>query len=50
MAFEELFRRVRRVSFAPGQEGNIPWAPAFLIRGPKSLRLTAERHQPARAA
>ncbi|HEX5753495.1 MAG TPA: cytochrome P450 [Archangium sp.] len=50
VVFEELFRRVRRVSFAPGQEGTIPWNQAFLIRGPKSLRLKAERHQPARAA
>lgn len=50
VAFEELFRRVRRVSFAPGQEENIPWSQAFLIRGLKSLRLKAERHQPARAA
>ncbi|MFY0567393.1 cytochrome P450 [Archangium lansingense] len=50
VVFEELFRRVRRVAFAPGQESNIPWSAAFLIRGPKSLRLTAERHQPAQAA
>ncbi|WP_375773685.1 cytochrome P450 [Archangium gephyra] len=50
VAFEELFRRVRRVSFAPGQEATIPWNQAFLIRGPKSLRLRAERHQPAQAA
>jgi cytochrome P450 len=50
MVFEELFRRVRRVSFAPGQEETIPWNQAFLIRGPKRLRLKAERHQPAQAA
>ena len=50
VVFEELFRRVRRVSFAPGQEATIPWNQAFLIRGPKSLRLKAERHPPARAA
>jgi cytochrome P450 len=50
VAFEELFRRVRRVSFAPGQEETIPWNQAFLIRGPKRLRLKAERHQPAQAA
>jgi cytochrome P450 len=50
VVFEELVRRVRRVSFAPGQEGTIPWNQAFLIRGPKSLRMRAERHQPARAA
>ena len=50
VAFEEIFRRVRRVSFAPGQEATIPWNQAFLIRGPKSLQLRAERHQPAQAA
>ncbi|MFY0522620.1 cytochrome P450 [Archangium gephyra] len=50
VVFEELFRRVRRVSFAPGQEETIPWNQAFLIRGLKSLRLKAERHQPAQAA
>jgi len=50
VVFEELFRRVRRVSFAPDQEETIPWKQAFLVRGPKSLRLKAERHQPARAA
>ncbi|AKJ03677.1 cytochrome P450 [Archangium gephyra] len=47
VVFEELFRRVRRVSFAPGQEGTIPWNPALFIRGPKSLRLRAERHPSA---
>ena len=50
VAFEELFRRVRRVSFAPGQEDSIPWNQAFLIRGPKSLRLKAEPHPAARTA
>ncbi|KFA88079.1 cytochrome P450 [Archangium violaceum] len=50
VVFEELFRRVRRVSFAPGQEGTIPWNQAFLIRGPKSLRMKAEPYPAARTA
>ncbi|WNG57790.1 cytochrome P450 [Archangium gephyra] len=50
VAFEEIFRRVRRVSFAPGQEDSIPWNQAFLIRGPKSLRLKAEPNPAARTA
>jgi cytochrome P450 len=47
--FEELFRRVRRVSFAPGQEETLSWSQTFFIRGTHSLRLKAERHPPARA-
>ncbi|HYO66665.1 MAG TPA: cytochrome P450 [Archangium sp.] len=43
VAFEELLRRVRRVSFAPGQEGHIAWSETFIVRGPLSLRLRAER-------
>jgi len=43
VTFEELVRRVRRVSFAPGQEGHITWSRAFVVRGPRSLRLRAER-------
>ena len=43
VVFEELLRRVRRVSFAPGQEGHIPWSETFIVRGPLSLRLRAER-------
>jgi cytochrome P450 len=48
VVLEELLRRVRRFSFAPGQEGHIDWGQAFIVRGPKSLRLKAERHPPAR--
>ncbi|MCY1078366.1 cytochrome P450 [Archangium lansingense] len=43
VAFEELLRRVRRVSFAPGQEGHIAWSETFIVRGPLSLQLRAER-------
>ncbi|QRO02246.1 cytochrome P450 [Archangium violaceum] len=43
VAFEELFRRVRRVSFASGQEGHIDWGGSLLLRGPRSLRLRFER-------
>jgi cytochrome P450 len=50
VAFEELLRRVRRVSFAPGQEESIAWNQAFLIRGPKRLRMRAERSPSARVA
>ncbi|HYO66664.1 MAG TPA: cytochrome P450 [Archangium sp.] len=49
VAFEELFRRVRRVSFAPGQEGSLSWIPAVFMRGTRGLRMKAERHPPARA-
>ncbi len=47
VVFEELFRRVRRLAFAPGQEDSIAWGRAFVVRGPKSLRLRAERRQAA---
>ncbi len=43
VAFEELLRRVRRVSFAPGQESHIAWSETFIVRGPLSLRVRAER-------
>ena len=43
--FEELPRRVRRFEFAPGQAENIDWGGNLLLRGPKSLRLRAERHR-----
>ncbi|PTL80967.1 cytochrome P450 [Vitiosangium sp. GDMCC 1.1324] len=43
VAFEELFRRVRRVSFAPGQEEHIDWGESFMLRGPRRLRVQAER-------
>ncbi|WNG37053.1 cytochrome P450 [Archangium violaceum] len=43
VVFDELFHRVRRMSFAPGQEGQLDYGTTFSLRGPKSLRLRAER-------
>ncbi|WP_257449460.1 cytochrome P450 [Archangium lipolyticum] len=43
VALEEILRRVRRLAFAPGQEDHIDWGGSFLLRGPRSLRLRAER-------
>jgi cytochrome P450 len=43
VVLEELLRRVRRVSFAPGQEDHLDWGGKLILRGPKRLRLRAER-------
>jgi cytochrome P450 len=43
VVLEELLRRVRRLSFAPGQEDTIDWGGNFILRGPRKLRLRAER-------
>ncbi|PTL81053.1 cytochrome P450 [Vitiosangium sp. GDMCC 1.1324] len=43
VVFEEIFRRARSLSFAPGHENRIPWSDTFMVRGPKALRLRAER-------
>ncbi|MBM7112453.1 cytochrome P450 [Archangium primigenium] len=43
VAFEELSRRVRRFTFAPGQEETLDWGGNLVLRGPKSLRLRVER-------
>jgi cytochrome P450 len=43
VVLEELLRRVRRVSFAPGQEDHLDWGGKLILRGPKRLRLRVER-------
>lgn len=42
VVLEELLPRVRRLSFAPGQEDSIDWGGNFILRGPRNLRLQAE--------
>ena len=46
VALEELLPRVRQLAFAPGQEHDIDWGESFLLRGPRRLRLRAERSPP----
>ncbi|WP_434391079.1 cytochrome P450 [Melittangium boletus] len=43
VVLEELLPRVGRLAFAPGQEEAIDWGESFLLRGPRRLRLVAER-------
>ncbi|MGZ3459626.1 MAG: cytochrome P450 [Archangium sp.] len=43
VVFEEMLRRVRRFEFAPGQADSIDFGGSLFLRGPKSLRLRAER-------
>ncbi|MFL5351900.1 cytochrome P450 [Archangium sp.] len=43
VVLEELLQRVHRLSFAPGQEDSIDWGGNFILRGPRHLRLHAER-------
>ncbi|EPX56638.1 putative cytochrome P450 hydroxylase [Cystobacter fuscus DSM 2262] len=43
VVLEELVSRVRHVSFAPGQEQRLDWGDSLQLRGPRALRLRAER-------
>ncbi len=43
VVLEELMSRVRHVSFAPGQEQGLDWGDSLQLRGPRALRLRAER-------
>jgi cytochrome P450 len=43
VVLEEFVSRVRHVSFAPGQEQDLNWGNALMLRGPRALRLRAER-------
>jgi len=44
VALEELLPRVGGLAFATGQEhDDVRWGESFLLRGPKRLRLRAER-------
>jgi cytochrome P450 len=43
VVLEEFVSRVRHVSFAPGQEQSLDWGNSLQLRGPRALRLKAER-------
>jgi cytochrome P450 len=43
VVLEALVSRVRHLAFAPGQEGTLNWGDSLLLRGPRALRLRAER-------